>query len=231
MEIARTTSNPDLLRICFENGFLATDWLDCQNLLGNRVISNPSTAWLDVLFDFDFMRWRTDPQQLSGLYQWWCIVDMGPDCTRWWIEHGGHVTRARGLLEFKKTVPDPGTMQILLDRFGIDWFKDSGILQTAAKDDEMESVKMLVDAGADINEYPTDWQSDIREHRAAPLSALQEAMYAKSERMIRYLVEHGATMTLKQLLIPDTFNTLPKEVRDYRDLIVELGGIREENTH
>jgi hypothetical protein len=58
----------------------------------------------------------------------------------------------------------------------------------------METVKMLVEAGADVNEEVTDWQMDIREHRAAPLPALDTAVYAKSEEMICYLVKQGAKL-------------------------------------
>jgi ankyrin repeat protein len=118
----------------------------------------------------------------------------------------------------------------LLDQFGVDWFNDSGMLQLAVKNHDMETVKMLVEAGADINELVTDWQTDIREHRAAPLSALHEAMYGKSEKMIRYLAEHGAKLTLRDLHIPDTYNVLRKEFRPFADLIVELGAVQEETS-
>ncbi|KAF2031432.1 hypothetical protein EK21DRAFT_32017, partial [Setomelanomma holmii] len=115
---------------------------------------------------------------------------------------------------------------VLLDQFGLDWFNDSGMLQLAVKNHDFDAVKTLVEAGADVNEFVTDWQMDIREHRAAPLSALHMAVFAKSEKMIRYLAEHGAKLTRKDLYIPDPYNNLPKEYRVFTDLVVELGAVK-----
>ncbi|KAF1842948.1 uncharacterized protein K460DRAFT_396379 [Cucurbitaria berberidis CBS 394.84] len=227
MRISTAEGDPQLLRVCFENGFLGTGYLDSELLLGSRVRNNPSTAWLDVLFDFDLHQWRTNPQQLCKWRTWHHLLFMGADCTRWWIEHGGSASRARGLFEHTTGWPGAPTIRVLLDEFGVDWFIDSGTLQLAVQNHDFETVKMLVEAGADVNEYPTDWQMDVREYRAAPLSALHEAMYAKSEKMIRYLAEHGAKLTLEDLHIPDTYNTLPKEYRVFADLVVELGAVKE----
>jgi hypothetical protein len=82
---------------------------------------------------------------------------------------------------------------------------------------------MLLDAGADINEDVTDWR-DYRENRAAPLSALHEAVYGKSEEMIRYLIDHGARLSRKD--IEDPYNTTPKEFKVFENLVVELGGVK-----
>jgi hypothetical protein len=232
MRISTAAGDPELLRVCFENGFLGTgyrDWdVDSEHLLHSRIRNNPSTAWLDVLFDFDFRQWRTNPEKLCNWRTWSCLLYMGVDCTRWWIEHGGHTPRARGIFEHATGWPGAPTMRVLLDQFGVDWFTDSGTLQLAVEKHDFETVKMLVDAGADVNEFPTDWQTDIREHRAAPLSAMQEAIYAKSEKMIRYLVEHGAKLTRKDLHIPDPYNVSRKELRPFRDLVVELGAVKDD---
>jgi hypothetical protein len=155
---------------------------------------------------------------------------MGADCTRWWIEHGGRAPQTLGLLDSAPRWLGAPTVRVLLDQFGVEWFNDSGTLQLAVKNHDFETVKMLVEAGADVNEFPSDWLRDIREHRTAPLSALSMAMYAKSEMMIRYLVEHGAKLTLKQLSIPDPYNTLPKQFRPFADLVVELGAVKEETS-
>jgi hypothetical protein len=230
MRIATEGGNAQLLRVCYENGFPGTHWLDCEYLLDSRTPHNPSTAWLDVLFDFDFRQWRTDPQQLCQWQSWRHLLYMGADCTRWWIAHGGHTPRARGLFEYATGWPGAPTIRVLLDQFGVDWFTNSGTLQLAVQNLDMETVKMLVEAGADVDEYVEDWQMDERERRAAPLSALQMAAFAKSEEMVRYLVERGAKLTLKQLHIPDTYNTLPKEYRPFMDLVFELGAVKKESS-
>jgi hypothetical protein len=202
MEISTAEGNAQLLRICFENGFSGNDYLDSQHLLRSRTRNNPSTAWLDVLFDFDFLQWRTNPQQLCEWRTWHHVLYMGADCTRWWIEHGGRTLTGRGLFEHATGWPGAPTVRVLLDQFGVEWFNDSGTLQLAVKNQDMETVKLLVEAGADVNEMPTDWQMDIREYRAAPLSALAEAMYAKSEKMIRYLAGMGQSLRTRSLLFP-----------------------------
>jgi hypothetical protein len=225
MEISTAEGHPELLRICFENGFLGTGYLDSNHLLSSRIRNNPSTAWLDVLSDVDFRQWRTNPQQLGEWQTLRHVFYMGTDCVSWWIEHGGRTPRARGVFEVREGWPGAATLQILLNQFGIDWFRDSGTLQLAVKNHDMETVKMLVEAGADVNEDVTDWQTDIREHRAAPLSALHEAVYAKDEAMIRFLVKRGARLPRKY--ITDPYNTTPKEFRVFKDLVAELGAIKE----
>jgi hypothetical protein len=228
MRISTAEGNPELLRICYENGYLGTGYFDSEHLLTSRVRNNPSTEWLDVLFEFDFRQWRTNPEQLCKQRTWFQLLFMGADCTRWWIEHGGRASRARGLFHNDPGWPGAQTIRVLLDQFGVDWFTDSGTLQLAVEHYDFETVKMLVETGADVNEVPTDWQRDIRERRAAPLSALKMAMYAKSEKMIRYLVEHGAKLPHGSLCISDPYNTLPEECKVFRDLIVELGAVEQE---
>lgn len=233
MEIAAAEGDSQLLRICFEKGFLGTSYLDSEYLLLARVRSNPSTAWLDVLYESDFCQWRTDPQQLSKQRTWFYLLFMGADCTRWWIEHGGRASNAQGIFEaFGNAERWLGarTVRVLLDQFGVDWFNDSGTLQLAVKKHDFGTVKMLVEAGADVNEFPTEWRRDFRDNRAAPLPALHQAIFAKSESMVRYLAEHGAKLTRGELDISDPCNKLPKEYWVLRDLVVELGAIKEESS-
>jgi hypothetical protein len=101
VRISKASSDSLLLRLCFENGFSGTGYLDSERLLSSRRGNNPTTAWLDVLFDFDFRQWRTNPQQLSEWRSWRHIIFMGADCVRWWIEHGGRTLRARGIFELQ----------------------------------------------------------------------------------------------------------------------------------
>jgi hypothetical protein len=228
VRIAGGEGDSQLLRFCYENGDLATAYPDPDYLLFARVRNQPSVAWLDVLFEFDYRQWRTNPQQLSNQRTWYHVLMMGADCARWWIEHGGRPAKCRGLFERTgndRRYPEAKTVRVLLDHFGVEWFNDSGALQLAVENHDFETVKMLVEAGADVNEFPTDWNYDVREHRAAPLEALNMAMYAKSDKIIRYLVEHGARLSCED--VSDPYNTLPEEYKPYRNLIVELGAVED----
>jgi hypothetical protein len=89
---------------------------------------------------------------------------------------------------------------------------------------------MLVEAGADINEFPTDWNMDERERRAAPLSALSMAVFAKSEEMIRYLVDHGAKLTRKYLSVDNPYNPYARQFDVFKLLVIELGAVEEETS-
>ncbi|KAH7389372.1 hypothetical protein DE146DRAFT_663889 [Phaeosphaeria sp. MPI-PUGE-AT-0046c] len=227
MRISTSKGDAQLLRVCFENGFSGTGHLDSQRLLTARVRSNPSTAWLDVLYDLDFRQWRTNPQQLSKSETWRYVLYMGADCIRWWIEHGGHPSKAQGVFEHDGIWPGASSIGVLLDKFGLDWFNESGVLQLAVKNHDFETVKMLVEAGADINEFPTELNRDIREHRTAPLSALHEAVYAKSEEMIRYLVDHGAKLPHKAVHVRNQFAPGARQFDVFKDLVIELGAVTE----
>ncbi|KAF2821072.1 hypothetical protein CC86DRAFT_397572 [Ophiobolus disseminans] len=101
------------------------------------------------------------------------------------------------------------TIRVLLAQFGVDWFNDSGTLHLA---------------------NVTDWQMDIRENRAAPLPALYEAVFAKSEEMIRYLAEHGAKLTRKKLHLSNPYYSLPEEYSVFVNLLVELDAVKEETS-
>jgi len=229
MKISSEIRDTQLLRFCFEIGF-SPNYFDSYTFCG--WYGKNGVEWLDILFDLDFCQWRTNPQQLNynstTHNSTWCdMVRMGPDATRWWIDHGGSVSRFRGMFfaPFEQPWPKAASIRVLLDRFGIDWFEDSGTLQLAVKKHDMETVKMLLEAGADVNEDVTDWNTDIREHRAAPLRALATAMYDKSDDMIRYLAEHGAKVP--RHYVEDLHSWMPEEFKPFMRLVIELGAVEE----
>jgi ankyrin repeat protein len=94
----------------------------------------------------------------------------------------------------------------------------------AVKKHDFETVKILVEAGADVNEQVTNWRHDIREHDKTPLPSLEEAVYARSEEMIRYLVKHGARVPRE--FITDKYT--PEEYKPFKSLVAELGAVKGE---
>lgn len=224
VEISRETGDAKLLQLCFEMGYVPNGLNESNQILSCRTRTTPSIEWLDVLYEFNFRQWRTDRSQLNQWETWYYVLNMGPDCVRWWINHGGSTSSARDLFwKHEPGWPGPDSFRILLDHFGLDWFNNSGTLQLAAKKQDFATVSMLVEAGANVNEDVEDWTFDIRENRRAPLPALYMAMFAKSENMIRYLIGHGAKLPRKE--INDPYDRTPQDVKVFKDLIIELDGI------
>lgn len=224
VEISKETGDARLLRLCLGMGYRPTGYNESNGILDCRTEKTPTPEWLNVLYDFDFRQWCSNREQLNKYETWYYILNMGPECTRWWIDHGGRTPSARGLFSgYQPSWPGAPTFRVLLDHFGINWFINSGTLQLATKKQDFETVKMLVEAGANVNEDVEDWNYDVRENRAAPLPALHMAVYGKSEKMIRYLVDRGARMPRKD--IEDPYNLTPKEFKPFEQLVVDLGAV------
>ncbi|KAF2756599.1 hypothetical protein EJ05DRAFT_512233 [Pseudovirgaria hyperparasitica] len=213
---------PKLFNVCLEKGFQPTEYIDQLSIMRSARRKH-SLEWLEVLFNADFRNWKTNRENLCQWNTWSEIFRMGPECVRWWIDRGCRTKSARGLFEHDSTWPGVATFSVLLEEFGIDWFKDSGTLQIAARNKDLGTVALLLNAGADVNEEVTDWSRDVREHRAAPLTALHEALYARSEETVRYLVEHGARLPRKY--VADPYNLVPKDVKVLMGLVESLGAI------
>jgi hypothetical protein len=97
---------------------------------------------------------------------------------------------------------------------------DSRTLQLAAGDHDLETMKMLLEPGAGINENLTDWQTDVRECLVAPLSTLYMVVFAKPDEMICCLVEHGVRLPHED--ITDPHNSLPKGYRVFMNTMTKL---------
>ena len=129
-EISKETGDSRLLRLCLGMGHRLTGYNESNRILDCRTEKTPTTEWLDVLYDFDFRQRRTNREQLNKYETWYYIFNMGPECTRWWIDHGGRTPSARGLFSSYQQPGWPGapTFRVLLEQFGIKWFINSGTL-------------------------------------------------------------------------------------------------------
>lgn len=117
-------------------------------------------------------------------------------------------------------------MRILLDKLGIEWFKNSGALQLAVRERDYDTAKLLVESGADVNEV-LDWPADYREGDYTPSEALLGAIFKKNEEMVRWLVARGAKLQRKH--IEDSY-FFQGEYKEFGDLIKALDAVGENSS-
>lgn len=191
--VAALVGSDSLLSFCLHHG--ATIKHEPE-FLAVMKSSKPGNATLDLLLEFDFEEWKTKGLSTSM----YLALSWGPGATRWFLGHGAK-NSARDLVYYWP-IPSSDVVKVLLDHYGIDWFKGSCFLQFAAKKPDIQIVKMLAKAGADVNENPTPF-GDPREGYE-PYCALIEAMVAdayktQQDDTVRFLVDHGARLTRQDL--------------------------------
>ncbi|KAF2754842.1 hypothetical protein EJ05DRAFT_488981 [Pseudovirgaria hyperparasitica] len=186
---AAREGNFDLFSYCIDHG---ADISAGTRILNYIHPSTNDTRWLDLLHDLDFMQWKTKPKNLSYSRSYWPILQMGPECIRWWLHHGGTQHRARYSVEHAQYLPPAPAIRVFLEHFGLAWFRDSGFLQFACQKGDMESVVLLVEAGADVNEDVTPLGDDLREGPVYVGRALDMALIGGHDALFRYLLQRGA---------------------------------------
>jgi hypothetical protein len=146
-----------------------------------------SIPFLDALYEIDWERIQSSRKALGN----WLQPRFSPEVIAWFFDHGAEI--GPGFFTHMSHFPVPAaTVQDLLERTGIAHFRHSGVLQRAAGRGETDVVKILLDAGAAINEGP--FGSDGRE--SGPRNAIFEAVKGQHIETTRLLLNRGAETRL-----------------------------------
>ena len=146
-----------------------------------------SIPFLDALYEVDWERIQSSRKALGN----WLQPGFSPEVMAWFFDHGAEI--GPDFFTHMSHFPVPAaTVQHLLERTGVARFKHSGVLQRAAGRGETNVVKLLLDAGADINEGP--FGSDGRE--GGPWNAIFEAVKGQHVGTTRLLLDCGADTRL-----------------------------------
>lgn len=142
-----------------------------------------SIPFLDALYEVDWDRIQSSRKALSS----WLQPRFSPEVRAWFFDHGADIEP--DFFTHMSHFPIPAaTVQDLLERTGIAHFNHSGVLQRAAGRGETDVVKLLLDAGAAINEGP--FGGDGRE--GGPSNAIFEAVKGQHVETTRLLLNRGA---------------------------------------
>lgn len=164
-----------------------------------------SIPFLDALYELDWDNIRSSRKALGR----WLQESFSPEVLAWFFDHGAEVTP--DFFEHMSHFPVPAvTVQDFLERSSIASFKYSGVLQRAAGRSETDVVKLLLDAGADINAGP--FGGDEREPRSGP--AIKEAVKRRHVETAKLLLERGADT---QALYHITYSEEPRTIAGRQD--------------
>jgi hypothetical protein len=144
-----------------------------------------SLPFLEALYSINWERIRSSRKALGIRLSF----RASPEVIIWLFDHGAEIGPDFFAHMSNFAVP-AATVQLLLERTSIAFFRSSGVLERAAGRGETDVVRILLDAGADINAGP--FGGDEREAGAGP--ALLEAVKGQHVETARLLLERGADM-------------------------------------
>lgn len=175
----------EILRLCLDEGAIFDRYLDSATVHGLLYSPRDPTA-LDTLWAANWRDMQHSQKALDELVRG-SAARSDDAMLNWLLDHGARINS-----DAICTVSLPGrrlsTVSICLAKCGITSFKGWGALQYAAGSGDMELVKLLLNAGAGIEEMP--YQLDMRE--PGPYTALYQAVLGQQVEMIRFLLERGA---------------------------------------
>ncbi|WPG99598.1 putative ankyrin repeat-containing domain superfamily [Acrodontium crateriforme] len=174
--------NDTILRYCLQNGASLDEFSTLQAV---QSLEQPPQPILDVLNDYHWeglhdphrqrlqKAFREDPGDLVRL------MDKGAIVSREFLQYEAQIA-----LGF-----DAACIKVLLERLGVLHFETTGILQRAAAIGARDTVRLLLDAGADVNErIPASTSVPTR----APSTALLAAVECGEPDIVSLLLNSGA---------------------------------------
>ena len=177
-------SDAQVLRSCLQKGASLSDRNTCIAL----EFAPRGSALLDVLYEYDWKDIRTSRLAFNRMVQW--SLHTGPEELSWFISKGAKIDKEVIRHAAHGTPVKAACIALLLSRFGVDLFRGTRLLQSAAKRGRNESVKILLDAGVNVDELVPP--SPTHEDGEAELTALYEAVYKHHEDTVRLLLQYGA---------------------------------------
>lgn len=179
---AAVHENANVFRYCLKQGAV----FDLEVDKASARASSPQM--LKLLYDANWRNIKTDHDALDKVLT--SSVGKGQSCVAFLLDQGARVqpTTLSTAAFNPPSGADVPTMALLLSRGGQQ--KNSGALQLAAGRGRLDMVKLLLDAGADIDEIATNAPGDRMD--GWPATALHEAIAGSRVEVVRYLLAHGA---------------------------------------
>jgi len=183
--LAAYEGHAEILRLCLDEGAIFDRYLDKATFHG-LLYSPRDPTMLDTLWAVNWRDMQHSQKALDDLVTR-SVARSDDTMLNWLLDHGARINS-----DAICTVSLPGrrlsTVSICLANCGITSFKGWGALQYAAGSGDMELAKLLLNAGADVEEMP--YQLDMRE--PGPYTALYQAVLGQQTEMIRFLLDRGA---------------------------------------
>ncbi|EME84104.1 uncharacterized protein MYCFIDRAFT_173153 [Pseudocercospora fijiensis CIRAD86] len=142
---------------------------------------------LDLLYKYDWRGMRTSESAFNRLVEW--SLRTGPDELTWFLEHGAKIDKDTIRRAVRGAPLKTSCVQVLIERYGVNLLKGTRLLQSAAKRGRCDMIKLLLNAGLDVNELVSRSSHGEGE---GELTALYEAVYKQHEDAIQVLLEYGA---------------------------------------
>jgi len=144
---------------------------------------------MDLLYEADWRSMRTSTAVLHGLTKQALCHDS--EEMRWALNHGGQIDEEALEAIAWSSGASAGAVSVLIERQGLNLFVGTRFLRGAARYGEVDVVRVLLDAGADPNEYISSQAWDRGE---SPTLALLDAILMKKTEVVKLLLERGASV-------------------------------------
>lgn len=191
-------SDAQVLRLCLQMGASIHD----RNTSIALEYAARGPALLEVLYEYDWRDMRTSALAFNRLLEW--SLHTGPEELNWFLVHGARIDKETIRHAVHGAPVKAACIQVLLDRFGVELFRGTRLLQSAAKRGRNDIIKVLLDAGVHVDELIPP--SPTHEDGEVELTALYEAVYKHHEETVQLLLQHGADPN-KLVCTEEGFNT------------------------
>lgn len=143
-----------VLRLCTQLGASLED----RNTSMALEYAARGPALLDLLYEKNWRYMRESKQSFNRMLEW--SLHTGPQELVWFLDHGAKVDKDI----IRRAVYGPpvkvACIEVLLHRYGVDLFKGTRLLQSAAKRGCNDLVKLLLDAGINVDDMSCRYHHD-----------------------------------------------------------------------